>query len=109
MSDEKESPEELRERLKRESIDQIKEYLAEDDDRPEDDEGVRYGYMCSVDFDHELGHAFPDTRIYPSVVTLQKQRKCCSEDGACGIYRVKVVKDKIIRGYDFKRERDKGL
>jgi len=94
----------IKDRLMQEAIDNIKDFLEKDDDRPEDEEGVRYGYMCSTDFDHELGYAMPDTPVYPSIKSLVKQRKCCTDEGACGIYRVRVVIDKVIRPFDWSRE-----
>ena len=54
----------------------------------------RYGYMCQVDFDHELGEAYPFTEVYPSIKTLKEQRKCVKD---CGIYKVKVEVVKVVQ------------
>ena len=57
-------------------------------------EKPRYGFMCQIDFHHELGEAYPYTEIYPSIKTLKEQRDCVKE---CGIYKVKIVIEKVIQ------------
>ena len=57
----------------------------------------RRGFMCKVDFDHELGDAAGGIRVYPSVEDLQRCKKCCQEDGGCGIVEVEVTVTKVVR------------
>ena len=47
----------------------------------------RYGYMCGVDFQHELGEVMDSTPIYASVESLKEQRKCWT---TCGIVKVEI-------------------
>jgi hypothetical protein len=53
----------------------------------------RYGYMCKVDFDWELGEALGGTAIYPSVEDLKAERKCVS---SCGIVKVKIELEEVV-------------
>lgn len=50
---------------------------------------VRYGYMCSVDFYHEVGegNAPGGVTVYQSVKEIRALRPCVNE---CGIVRVKI-------------------
>jgi hypothetical protein len=66
--------------------------------------GIRYaqyvvrGYMCKVDFDHELGHSMGGSTVYPSVKDLKKHRKCVTgNDAPCGIVEVEVRVRRIVR------------
>lgn len=51
------------------------------------------GFMCKVDFDHELGAAADGVPVYPSLGSLKHQRPCVAE---CGVVRVRVVLDAIV-------------
>ena len=52
------------------------------------------GYMCKIDFDHELGEASDGNRVYPSLACLKAARGCW---GICGIVQVCVSLVKVIR------------
>jgi len=58
------------------------------------DKEPRYGYMCKVDFDWELGCAMGGNDIYPSIKDLKENRKCVSE---CGIVKVKITLEEVIQ------------
>jgi len=54
---------------------------------------ARVGYMCQVDFDHEIGCALGGNTIYPDIEDLRENRKCVDE---CGIVEVKIIRTKVI-------------
>lgn len=45
------------------------------------------GYMCMIDFEHELGHASGGNEVYPSVDDLKRTHPSWEE---CGVVEVKV-------------------
>ena len=47
----------------------------------------RFGYMCKVDWDWELGDALGGSKIYPSIEDLKEIHTCWEE---CGIVKVKI-------------------
>lgn len=47
----------------------------------------RTGFMCKIDFDHELGNAYGGNTIHPSVESLKEHHTCADE---CGIVEVEV-------------------
>ena len=49
---------------------------------------VRVGYMCKVDYDHELGEAMGGSVVYPSIKDLQRKEKAHDH---CGIVKVAVI------------------
>ncbi len=53
----------------------------------------KFGYMCLVDFQYELGEADMNT-IYSSIESLRKNRNCVSQ---CGIAKVKVQLEEIVQ------------
>jgi hypothetical protein len=55
---------------------------------------ARIGYMCAIDFDHELGAAMGGSRIWPDVEDLKRNHPCADE---CGIVEVKIVRTKIVQ------------
>lgn len=55
-----------------------------------------YGYMCKVDFDHELGCALGGNTIYPSLKDLKKHHSECH----FGSVKVKVSLEEVIRDED---------
>jgi hypothetical protein len=57
-----------------------------------------YGYMCGVDFQHELGEASDGNIIYPSVNNLKQNKPCWKE---CGIVKVKITLEEWIEEQDF--------
>jgi len=59
---------------------------------PEDRPQSRFGYMCQVDFTHELGDV--ENTVYPSVKSLEKARKCVKQ---CGIVKVKIEKVELVK------------
>jgi hypothetical protein len=54
---------------------------------------ARVGYMCEIDFDHELGAASDGSRVFPSVADLVREHACAD----CGIVKVEVRLMRIIR------------
>lgn len=61
-------------------------------------------YMCSTDFDFELGNAAGGTRLYSSIEDLKECSPCtmcAKEDYPCGIYEVEVRLVKIIQEPSF--------
>ncbi len=58
------------------------------------------GYMCGVDWQHELGEAMGGNVVYPSVDDLKKHRKCVKN---CGIVEVKVQLSKWVEPQDLFR------
>ena len=57
-----------------------------------EEEAVR-GFMCRIDWDHEIGHAADGNRVYPSVRAL-KEFHNCAED--CGIVEVEVRLIRVV-------------
>lgn len=55
------------------------------------------GYMCKVDFDHELGEAADGNHVFASVKDLKRYRKCWKE---CGIVEVETKLRRVIYGRD---------
>lgn len=53
--------------------------------------GVHIGYMCGVDFQHEVEQDHLGTLIFPKLAQLKRKRTCWKE---CGIVEVEC---KIIR------------
>ena len=49
---------------------------------------IRTGYMCSVDFDHELGMAKGGNQVFATPEDVQAHLKCVSTE--CGIYEVEI-------------------
>ena len=47
----------------------------------------KYGYMCGVDYQHELGEVPDFSLIYSSVKDLKRQRECWK---GCGIVKLKI-------------------
>lgn len=45
------------------------------------------GYMCAIDWQHELGEAMGGNKIYPSIKDLKRNHTMWDE---CGIVKVKV-------------------
>lgn len=54
----------------------------------------RYGYMCKVAWDWELGEDWHGTKIYPSLEALMEHHSCIDE---CGIVKVRIDLDSIIQ------------
>ena len=61
----------------------------------------RVGYMCSVDFDHELCEAAGGTKVFAAVKDLEETYPCVKQ--GCGIYKVKVEFLEVIREEDHDR------
>ena len=63
---------------------------------------AKYGYMCTTNWDWELGEALGGTAIYPSVDDLKRECKCVTH---CGITKVKISFVKMVDpGKGFKSE-----
>lgn len=59
---------------------------------------VRYAYMDGVDFDHEVGEAAGGNTVYATPEDLLKYQSCAT---GCGIYRVRITKEKEILPQEF--------
>lgn len=55
------------------------------------------GYMCGVDWQHELGEASGGNTIYPSIEDLKRHRQCWKQ---CGIVAVTVEEQAWVEGQD---------
>jgi len=53
----------------------------------------KYGYMCTTDFNWEVGEALGGTTIYPSVEDLKHHRKCVEK---CGVVKVEVKLVEVV-------------
>lgn len=62
----------------------------------ENNRNCEYGYMCKVDFDHELGCALGGNKIYPSLKDLRKHHS----EYHFGSVKVKVSLEEVIRDED---------
>lgn len=51
------------------------------------------GFMCKIDWDHEIGNASRGTRVYPSINAIRAQHTCADE---CGIVEVEVRLARVI-------------
>ncbi len=61
----------------------------------------RIGYMCGVDFQHELGCAQGGNIVYPSVKDLMENRPCAEQ---CGVVQVKIELGEWVLSQDFDRK-----
>lgn len=52
---------------------------------------IKYGYMCTIDWNWELGEAKGGNTIYPSVKDLKEVH-----DFNCGIVKVKIEFEETI-------------
>ncbi len=59
------------------------------------------GYMCMIDFEHELGKAKGGNPVYPSIDDLKEDHTCWK---SCGIVEVEVVYRKTIVDQDLNYE-----
>jgi hypothetical protein len=55
---------------------------------------VYTGFMCKVDFEHELYFAYGGNKVYPTVEELIEAKPCVDH---CGIVQVKVELVKVLR------------
>ena len=55
-----------------------------------------YGYMCKVDFDHELGCALGGNTVYPSLKDLRDNHSECH----FGSVKVKISLEEVIKDED---------
>lgn len=64
------------------------------------EEGKRYvlGYMCGVDWQHEIGMAAGGNSVYASPEDCAKNEKCTD---ACGLVEVKVRFSRWVKPQDF--------
>ena len=69
--------------------------------RKEIDERVVKGFMCGVDWQHELGAAAGGNRIFATVEDLKRCYPCVEE---CGIVEVGVRLKRWVLEQDFDRE-----
>lgn len=65
------------------------------------------GFMCSTDFDTELGMDCNEARVYPTLAKLERDRKCIVEGEQhghrtdCGIYEVEVKIVRVVKPANF--------
>jgi hypothetical protein len=62
-----------------------------------DERKVR-GFMCKIDWDHELGNAYGGNTIHPSEESLRDKHKCTDE---CGIVEVEVTLVRVVKESDY--------
>lgn len=53
----------------------------------------KYGYMCQVDWNWELGEARGGTEIYASIEDCKRKRECVKN---CGIVKVKIELVEVV-------------
>ena len=53
----------------------------------------RFGYICKIDWDWELGEALGGSKIYPNIDDLKENHLCWKD---CGIVKVKVSFEEVI-------------
>ncbi len=70
----------------------------------EPDERIVIGYMCGVDWDHELGEALGGNVVYPSESDLIANKHCTDE---CGIVEVEIRLKRRVKESDFSIKPDK--
>ena len=58
------------------------------------------GYMCGIDFQHELGEAPGPSKIYTTIVEAKKAHTCWRE---CGIVKVTVTLEEWVVKQDLFR------
>ena len=61
-------------------------------------------YVCSTDFDHELGNAAGGTKLFASIEDLKENSPCvlCAKhEYPCGIYEVEVRLVNVIQESSF--------
>jgi ribosomal protein L34E len=56
------------------------------------------GYMCGVDYQHEVGEVMDSTPVYSSVEDLKRQRTCWKR---CGICEIEIRAVKWVEPQDF--------
>jgi len=52
---------------------------------------LREGWMDSIAFEYEVGHALGGNTVYPDEADLRKHHTCLDTDGDCTAKRVYVV------------------
>lgn len=60
----------------------------------------RYGFMCAVDYQHELGEAAGGNVVYPSIGEVKEHRKCTDE---CGIVKVMVLRVATVQDENYSK------
>lgn len=64
----------------------------------------KIGYMCAVDYQHEMDVDVSDgIEVYSTIEFLKKKRPCVKE---CGIIKVKVTLEEWVTHSDYKRKHD---
>lgn len=58
-----------------------------------DEHGVITGYMCLIDYEHELGNASDGNKVYPSIEALKRDHPMWKE---CGIVEVQVRGSRVV-------------
>lgn len=59
---------------------------------------VRTGFMCKVDFDHELGNALGGNRVFADEADCEKDRECVD---TCGMVEVEVRLKRVVKEDNF--------
>lgn len=62
------------------------------------------GFMCKVDWDHELGIALGGNSVFATKADLIANKKCTDE---CGIVEVEVRLKRVIRESDFHYDKER--
>ncbi len=58
----------------------------------------RIGYMCKIDFDHELGTCSKPSKVFSDIESLIEEHDCANE---CGIVEVEVCLIKVVKESTF--------
>lgn len=61
------------------------------------------GFMCGVDWQHELGEACGGNVVYPSIANLRHHRECAHE---CGVVKVSVELIEWVVPQNFEKYRE---
>jgi hypothetical protein len=58
-----------------------------------DETGAVTGFMCLIDWQHEIGQASDGNKVYPSLDALKRHHKMWAE---CGVVEVEVRAKQVI-------------
>lgn len=56
------------------------------------------GFMCKIDFDHEVGNVFGGSQVY---ATLEDLRECEPASDECGIVEVEIRLVEVVEWESF--------
>ena len=59
------------------------------------------GYMCMIDWQHEIGAASDGNKVYPSIEDLRRDHTMFEQ---CGVVEVRISFSKIMIPQDLRRK-----